>query len=120
MIGIKHTVDQTESFLVYNGSAMFALNEIGDIKVILEDNKLVISAYAVLAREGELVRRYYGYDHKPILSEDEYRTIASPADLPSMAWAVSDAFLAGMKCEISGKNERIDVTTRELEKKTAL
>lgn len=80
-----------------------------------------IGCLCILAREGELCRRYMGYTAQDMMDADEIRHYLLPADIETMKKAILDAIQAGMRID---KNEEekgpVDVGLAEYEKKTAI
>lgn len=82
-----------------------------------------LGCLCILAREGELCRRYMGYGAEDFLKEDELRRVILPGDIGKVVSAVLDAVQAGLridKGESEEKSEPVDIGLREFEKKTAI
>ena len=78
---------------------------------------------ALLASQGELQRRYMGEDPVPMLSAEELRRGASPADMLALRRAIQEAMRIGMTRTVpDGDDEaEVDAVLAErsaLEKKT--
>ena len=101
---------------------MFALQEeIGGSAAILDavyppDNADCSAAVgriaAVLAEQGELLRRYMGYDPEPIADVFAQR-IAFP-ELLKLRRAIPEALLRGFHREVKGEESEIDLGLAEL------
>lgn len=126
-------------YLMYNGAAMFALNELHtkittdengqsreEIKNILEaiapSTKAgfyaLCEAAAIMAEQGELYRRYMGYDKGKIIKKEELLCTMSPLDTMKLKTAVMKAVANGIKMESpQDENEERDLVLEELNKK---
>ena len=76
-------------------------------------------AASVLAEQGELWRRYLGYDHGPLPVADQLRITLSPLDAAAAKQAVIEAVLAGFAREEGEKPRMVDKGLQALQKKTA-
>lgn len=111
-------------YLMYNGAAMYNLREkLCDKKIyeaIATDD--VQSFYALcdilaeMIAQGELYRRWMGFDKGKIVTSATLRVILRPVDIPAARQAVLDAFVRGMRSE-TPENEDIDLGLQELEAK---
>ena len=76
----------------------------------------------ILAREGELCRRYMGYDPCEMMKEEAVRQFLLPGDIEKIISAVLDTISAGLR--IPGKEDEetgpVDVGLAEFEKKTVI
>ncbi len=121
---VETTLGGVTCRLMYNGTALFAVRDIvGDnlIDTLTLDTAQgyddLCRIVAVLAEQGELVRRYEGYDKGPMLSADDVRLLTRPADIPDLKRAVLSAVMLGYGREINPDKE-VDLGLRELQKKT--
>ena len=73
---------------------------------------------AKLCEQGEIVRRYEGFDKGPFVSEHAIRTKLSPLDVPMAKQAIAVAVRLGFARE-EPDDKPIDKGLLELEKKTA-
>ena len=73
---------------------------------------------AKLAEQGEIVRRYEGFDKGPFGSEHFFRSNMRPRDEIRAKKAVGDAVRQGFRREEADEEERIDKGLLELQKKT--
>lgn len=111
-------------YLLYNGAAMYALRDkFGDAKiyeVISHNNYESFSALcdilAEMITQGELFRRWNGYDKGKIVTGATLRVILRPIDIPIAQQAVLDAFVEGMRNE-TPEDEDIDLGLQEIESK---
>lgn len=121
-------INGKEYNLIYNGYAMFALMEFyaGSINDALNANTIdsydfVSHAVAVMSEQGELARRYLGYDKRYFISYDqikEYSVMWSPLDAIRIKTAVIQAITRGYEREVNpDENKEIDEGLAELNKK---
>lgn len=129
--GYVYRHGDTEYWLVYTADAYFTLNErfgtdfCDKIRpATREAYDLAVGCLCVLAEQGELCRRFMGYDPLPFLTENEVRRTVLPDGIASVKDAVIGAVLAGLRIEVEDestpKNEPIDIGLREFEKKTVV
>ena len=72
---------------------------------------------ALLARQGELQRRYMGETPQPHLSAEELRRGASPRDMLRLRKAIQEALLQGFSREFDeDADEEVDAVLAEREK----
>lgn len=115
-----------EYWLVYTADAYFELNEKYGTELFEKLRAADRSGYdvavgclLVLAREGELCRRYMGHDARQMLTEEEIQRTVLPDGIANIKESVMKALLAGMRVENHKENdEPIDVGLMEFEKKT--
>lgn len=112
--------------LCFNGAALFAVQEkFGDgfnAGSILagtgtEGFSSLCWLLAQLAEQGELVRRYMGYDPQDIPVPEYFEASLGPLDTLRAKKAVLDAFRLGFAREIKDKRG-IDIYELEYQKKT--
>lgn len=115
-------------FLCLNGAALFDIYEkFGTDKPILThiegSDRAGFEALcwmlAKLSEQGELVRRYEGYEPGKIPGEHFFRTNLAPLEIARAKLAVTRAVTLGFEREVPGEEDRIDLGLMELEKKTA-
>lgn len=111
--------------LLYTADAYFEINETAGedfMDKLLSQSRLswdtAISCFAIMAREGELTRRWRGMAPEELVSEEELRRILMPADIPKIKKAVIEAVCMGL--HVSGENGAgpRDLGLMEYEKKT--
>lgn len=116
-----------ELYLAMNAQAMFEfIEEYGDdeetgyTKAMFREGIAGFKACAhmirVLSEQGELVRRYAGYDHTDMVTEREILQLSSPLDFNPMRQAIMNAILVGFGQEITSDDE-VDLGLIELQKK---
>lgn len=113
--------------LCLNGSALFDLydrngTEGSILDPIWGNDKASFDAtchmLALLAQQGELVRRYQGLDKGPLATEQQFRATLMPLDVIRARRALEQAVLRGFGREHKPEEERIDLGLLEIEKKT--
>lgn len=111
--------------LCLNGAALFDIYEKYGSKGFVTDHikgngkksfEATCWILAKLAEQGELVRRYLGYDRGPVPSEVMLRTMLSPRDVPAAKVAIKDAVRLGFARD-EENHEPVDLGLLELEKK---
>jgi len=124
------TIGGREHHLCLSGAAYYdlrerfaALTEKGILEPIRQEGKAGYDALCTylwkLGEQGELVRRYQGYDRAAMVSEAEWRATLAPGDIPAARAAVAEAVMAGLRASTApGEDERVDLGLAELEKKT--
>ena len=114
MKAVKAHLKDTELTLVFNGAAMFDIEEaFGSSTEMIDRINLkgkvglenLSKAIGILAEQGELVRRYYGYDSQEIPKENMIKVMIGPADIPELRYAVVNAVTIGYGREITDEEE---------------
>jgi hypothetical protein len=86
-----------------------------------EGFETAIGCLCILAREGELCRRYMGHTPADIPEEAEIRRIILPGDIGKIKGLVIDAVAAGLRMPGAEKEEGpVDLGLAEFEKKTMI
>ena len=125
---IKYIFCSRELWLMYNGAAMFALRELHDnVKGLFdaigsdtpEGTDALVTAFRILAENGNAARKYIGYDTAELPTADEIAALSTVHDLSRMRNAVASAVVAGLGQEITSENkeEEIDLGLEELNAK---
>lgn len=113
--------------LLLNGAALFDIyDQFGQEGSVLDPLKdrgregfeAVCWYLAKLAGQGELYRRWLGYESGPIPEEDAFRVALSPLDVPRARNALTEAIGLGFLREEEAEKKEIDLGLLELEKKT--
>ena len=125
MKALKTKIGNCEYFLIYNAEAFFSLQDVlGETNIFeaLEapgrvgyDN--LVKVAATLAEEGELTRRYYGYDKNEIPTEDFIRYSTGVLELPALRRDVQYSIFLGLEQKIDDPDKEIDLVLQEIEKK---
>ena len=124
----KITVGGKEYYLVFNAAAKFALDELcGDQSIVeitqpntKEAHEFLFKAVAILAEQGELVRRRLGYDKVEMLKEDDLPLLLTPIEIMGLKTALYQAVAIGYGREIKDDRQEVDLVLLELQKKTEL
>ena len=72
-----------------------------------------------LAQQGELLRRYHGEDHAPMLSYEQALRCLSPLDVVHARVCIREAFSSGFDRTEAPEDEEVDLGLMEIQKKTA-
>lgn len=113
--------------LCMNGAALFDIYEKFGTKGFVTDHikgggKKSFGAtcwmLAKLAEQGELVRRYQGFDKGPFITEQQLRVLLSPLDVPEAKRAIEAAVRLGFRREEDAAKKETDLGLIELQKKT--
>lgn len=126
--GCIYTHGGREYWLVCTADAYFDIAETygGDFGEKLlaggrDGYETALGCLCILAREGELCRRYMGYTAEGFPEMEELRRIILPGDIGKVKTAVLDAVSAGLRME--GTEEEtgpVDIGLAEFEKKTVI
>ena len=116
-------------YLAFTGEAMFQIQEIfggsGELIDAIKDNtregfSIACTAAAILAEQGELVRRHFGYDPEPILDAETIAATAAPSEIVALKLSIPAAISLGYGREVEPENDEVDLGLAELnaQKKT--
>lgn len=113
--------------LIYNAAAHFAAqkkyaDESLSKAIGSNDNdgfEALCWALEELSMQGELIRRYMGYEESEPIKASEARLYLSAPDVLIAKQAVLLAITAGVSRQEVDKNEEVDLGLIELQKKTA-
>lgn len=130
MKAIKATLAGREQYLVFTGEAMFQIQEkFGGASELIEKMKggtreafsATYEAAAILAEQGELARRYLGYESSPMVSAEQIAATTTPGEVIKITLAVSSAIALGYGREIQEESDEVDLGLAELnaQKKTS-
>lgn len=130
MRAVKLTLAGRERYLAYTVEAMFQLEaRFGGTQELIEavsansreGFQAACQAASVLAEQGELARRYMGYDCAPIPSAEEIAATTAPSGIAALKTAVASAVSLGFGREIEPENDEVDIGLAELneQKKTS-
>lgn len=112
----------TEYHLLFNGYAMFAAQDMFEnrqLGEIVQDNTAegfvnLCRVFCLLAEQGELARRYEGYDRGETPDEERLRAAVMPYDVIAMRQSVLEALMRGYKRDVP--EEETDLGLAELQK----
>lgn len=132
---IEHEFDGVTRRLSFTAGALFRLyDKYGYTESIIEDLKLgqntgegwnnLCWLYALCAEQGNLQRKALYMDPQPLITYEQLRTQASPAEMNSIKQAVYEALTLGFRRERkTEEDEEVDLVLQEIEeaekKKTA-
>ena len=113
--------------LAFNGAAMFEIREKYDsvedmLEITAQDDQggfiAMCETVALLATQGELARRYFGYDPQEMIEAETIQNIVQPHEIIELTTAIPRAVALGFGAEIDrGKDDEIDLTLMELNQK---
>lgn len=123
---IKINLAGRDYYLALTGSAKFDLDDLSGgesiIQLILPNTRealdLLCKATAILMEQGELARRYAGYDKSTYLPADAIKALLTPNDIALLKVDFAKAVLLGYGREIESPEKEVDLVLQELEKKT--
>ena len=125
MKAVKIDLAGESYYLIFNGAAMFAIEEeFGGASKMLDGlgdtsdgyDKLC-RAVAILAEQGELTRRYMGYEAGEVLTADTVKTMATPLDVVELKQATVKAVMLGYGRDITDDKAEVDLGLVELQQK---
>jgi hypothetical protein len=112
------TFKDEKYYLLYNGAALFALQDIPNIfEVIGKDFEVFCRVVSTLSEQGELCRRYEGHDPGAILDEETLRVTVLPYEIMELRAAATQAIIAGLSREVEEENKERDLSLEKLKKK---
>lgn len=129
MKAVKITLAGRERYLAFTGEAMFWMQEkFGSAAELLEAIRgntregfsVVCETAAVLAEQGELSRRYLGYDKAPIIDAAAIRATIQPSEIANLKLAITAAMELGYGRDVAEEDDEVDLGLAELneQKKT--
>lgn len=129
MKAVKITLAGRERYLAFTGSAMFDIREkFGGtaelLEAVKEDSRkglqTAAAAAALLAQQGELVRRHLGYDPEPFVEAEAIEATIAPGEITALKLAIPAAITLGFGREIAPEDGEVDLGLAELnaQKKT--
>lgn len=111
--------------LLYTAAAHFAASEKYPDGLVKEMQKesaeafdAVFWAFAEMAKQAELYRRFMGEEPRRILTEEEWRLTLRPAQIKRATARVLEALTKGLVDKEDDEEQEIDEVLLELEKKT--
>ena len=129
MKAVKINLAGRVRYLAFTGEAMFQMRDkFGGTSQLLDNMKadtregfsIACEAAALLAEQGELVRRNFGYDPEPILDASTIAATAAPNEIVAIKLAIPAAISLGYGREVEPENDEVDLGLAELntQKKT--
>lgn len=126
MKAVKITLGGRERYLTFTGEAMFRFrDDFGGATTLLESMKedtregfsIACSAAAILAEQGELSRRFLGYDPEPIIDAETIANTTAPSGIAALKLAIPAAISLGYGREVEPENNEVDLGLAELNQK---
>jgi hypothetical protein len=126
MKAIEITLAGQKYYLAFTGEARYALNELCGDQSILELTRpdtresldYLCKAVSILIEQGELARRYMGYDKGSFLAPEAIKAMLTPKDIHFLKIDLAKAIILGYGREIESDEKEVDLILQELEKKT--
>ncbi|PWM75488.1 MAG: hypothetical protein DBX59_01845 [Bacillota bacterium] len=131
MNAVKITLAGRERYLAFTGAAMFDLREKygGAVQNLVDAIKpdtrealaAAAEAAAILAEQGELVRRYMGHTPADTVTPEAIAATVAPLEIAPLKMAVVSAIELGYGRAIRPENDEVDLGLAELQaqKKTS-
>ena len=128
MKSVKIELGGREYYLFFNAEAMFGMNKLCGsanelIQTIFPETSeaygILCKSLVLLSEQGELARRVLGYDKRPMLTEEQARTLVQPIETLPLKMAVVSAVTIGYGREVEDSDGVVDLVLQEIEKKTA-
>lgn len=127
MKAVLHELGNKKLYLAYNGEAMFKISEtFGSINELADKTRgegreslqALCEVAVILAEQGELTRRYYGYEPQEIIDTSTIMQLIQPLLISDLDNAVFKAIALGYGTEIeTGEDDVIDIGLAELNQK---
>ena len=129
MKAVKISLAGRTRYLAFTVEAMFQIQETfggpGELIEAVRDNtregfSAACKAAAILAEQGELVRRGLGYDPEPMTDADTIAATMAPSEIAVLKLAIPAALSLGYGREIEPDSDEVDLGLAELneQKKT--
>jgi hypothetical protein len=126
MKAIEITLAGQKYYLAFTGEARYALNDLCGDQTILELSRpdtrealdYLCKAVSILIEQGELARRYMGYDKGAFLDSETIKAIVTPSDIQTLKVDLAKAIVLGYGREVESDEKEVDLVLQELEKKT--
>ncbi len=129
MKAVNFTLAGQKCCLCFTVEAMFQIQEMyGDSTALIdrvmantrEGFSTACKAAAILAEQGELVRRSLGYDPEPMVSEETIAATTAPSDIVALKLVIPRVISLGYGREVEPENDEVDLGFAELkeQKKT--
>lgn len=123
---VKYRFCSRELWLMYNGAAMFDLYDLyPNLKELFdaimvntrESIDKLLDVFLILAENGEVARKYIGYNTDELPDKAELYALSAADDLVRMRNAVTSAISVGLGQELKDEAEEVDLGLEELEAK---
>lgn len=122
MKAVKFELAGRERYLCFTVEAMFQIQEQfggpGDLLEALKNDgregfAAACKAAAILAEQGELVRRSLGYDAQPMTDEGAIAAVMAPSGVLALKLAIPAAVSLGFGREVEPENGEVDLFLAE-------
>lgn len=120
----KWTFGGKDYYLSYNVMAVHKIYDLGieDLSVAISDRgakafEQVCRAAEIMIQQGELIRRYLGYDPGNVIAAEDLMLMLTTGEDLSLRGTMMAAVLDGLKSETDERQE-VDLGLLELQKKT--
>lgn len=123
MKAVKINLAGRVRYLAFTVEAMFQIQEVfggsGEMIEAIKDNtregfSAACKAAAILAEQGELVRRGLGYDPEPMTDAEAIAATMAPSEIAALKVAIPSALTLGYGREIEGDVDEVDLGLAEL------
>lgn len=129
MKAVKISLAGRTRYLAFTVEAMFQIQELfggsGELIEAIKDGgregfSAACKAAAILAEQGELVRRGLGYDPEPMTDAGAIAATMAPSEITVLKMAIPAALALGYGREIAEEDGEVDIGLAELntQKKT--
>ncbi len=129
MKAVKIELAGQQRYLAFTVEAMFQIQEVfggsGELIDAIRGNTregftAACKAAAILAEQGELVRRNLGYDPEPMTDAGAIAVAMAPSEIAALKVAIPSALALGYGREIEAGSNEVDLGLAELneQKKT--
>lgn len=116
-------IGNNEHWLIYNAEAYFQIIETMGEEIYNQINDpgpagwdATVKTAAILLEQGELYRRYLGYDRQPFITAEGIRSCTAIDEIVTIKNKVLDAMLKGAVREVPDESPgEIDIGLQELE-----
>ncbi len=124
MKAVKIELAGRTRYLAFTVEAMFQMQELFGgsaelIDAIRADNRegfdAACKAAAILAEQGELVRRALGYDPEPLADAAVIAAVMQPAEVAALKTAIPSALTLGYGREVEPDSDEVDMGLAELQ-----
>lgn len=126
---VKIKLAGRECYLAFTGEAMFRIRDeytgiaelLDAIKVDTQEGyRTACAVAALLAEQGELARRHFGYDPEPMVDAETIMLTTTPCKIATLKLAIPAAIALGYGREIIDENAEIDLGLAELSQKKTI
>lgn len=129
MRAVKIDLAGRTRYLAFTVEAMFQIQEVfggpGELLDAIRENtregfEAACKAAAILAEQGELARRHFGYDPEPITDAGTIAATTAPSEIAALKLSIPAAVSLGYGREVESGDSEIDLGLAELneQKKT--